>query len=156
LLGASVRTGRIQLFLTPVVGEAEHAAGGLSELTLSVIATLVALVGLFLGWLVYASGRVDWQRLRDRTAAPRQALARGLYVDDAYGRGLVLPGKAAASFAATTVDVKVIDGAVNGTGRIVARLASAGRRLQTGFVRTYALAFLFGAVALLVVLAVRS
>jgi NADH-quinone oxidoreductase subunit L len=156
LLGVSVQSGRIQLFLTPVVGEAEHAAGGLSELTLSVIATAVALVGLILGWLIYGSGRVDWQRLRDRAAGPRRALAEGLFVDEAYGRGIVLPGKAAASFAATTVDVKVIDGAVNGTGRFVSRLATAGRRLQTGFVRTYALAFLFGAVALLVVLAVRS
>jgi NADH-quinone oxidoreductase subunit L len=156
LLGVSVQSGRIQLFLTPVVGEAEHAAGGLSELTLSVIATAVALVGLILGWLIYGSGRVDWQRLRDRVAGPRRALAEGLFVDEAYGRGIVLPGKAAASFAATTVDVKVIDGAVNGTGRFVSRLATAGRRLQTGFVRTYVLAFLFGAVALLVVLAVRS
>jgi NADH-quinone oxidoreductase subunit L len=156
LLGASVRSGRIQLYLAPVVGEAEHTAGGLSELTLSVIATAVALVGLILGWLIYGSGRVDWQRLRDRVAGPRRALAEGLFVDEAYGRGIVLPGKAAASFAATTVDLKVIDGAVNGTGRFVSRLALAGRRLQTGFVRTYALAFLFGAVALLVVLAVRS
>jgi NADH-quinone oxidoreductase subunit L len=156
LLGISLRSGRIQLFLAPVVGEAEHAAGGLSELTLSVIATAVALVGLILGWLIYGSGRVDWRRLRDRVAGPRRALAEGLFVDEAYGRGIVLPGKAAASFAATTVDVKLIDGAVNGTGRLVSRLASAGRRLQTGFVRTYALAFLFGAVALLVVLAVRS
>ncbi|MGH2678024.1 MAG: NADH-quinone oxidoreductase subunit L [Actinomycetota bacterium] len=156
LLGASVRSGRIQLYLAPVVGEAEHAAGGLSELALSVLATLVALVGLILGWLIYGSGRVDWQRLRDRVAGPRRALAEGLFVDEAYGRGIVLPGKAAASFAAITVDLKVIDGAVNGTGRFVARLAAAGRRLQTGLVRTYALAFLFGAVALLVVLAVRS
>jgi NADH-quinone oxidoreductase subunit L len=156
LLGASVRSGRIQLYLAPVVGEAEHAAGGLSELALSVLATLVALVGLILGWLIYGSGRVDWQRLRDRVAGPRRALAEGLFVDEAYGRGIVLPGKAAASFAATTVDLKVIDGAVNGMGRFVSRLASAGRKLQTGFVRTYALAFLFGVVALLVVVAVRS
>jgi len=99
---------------------------------------------------------MDWQRLRDRVAGPRRALAEGLFVDEAYERGIVLPGKAAASFAATTVDLKVIDGAVNGTGRFVSRLASAGRKLQTGFVRTYALAFLFGVVALLVVLAVRS
>jgi NADH-quinone oxidoreductase subunit L len=156
LLGASVQSGRVQLFLAPVVGEAEHAAGGLSELTLSLIATAVALVGLILGWLVYGSGRVNWLRLRDRLAEPRRALAEGLFVDEAYGRGIVLPGKAAASFTATTVDVKVIDGAVNGMGRFVARLASVGRRFQTGFVRTYALAFLFGAVALLVVVAVRS
>jgi NADH-quinone oxidoreductase subunit L len=158
LLGASVETGRIQRFLEPVVGRAEHVAGagGLSELGLSAIATAVALAGLALGWLVYGSGRVDWGRLRRRFSGPKRALARGFYVDDLYGRGLVLPGKAAASFAAYDVDAKVIDGAANGLGRAVSGLAAAGRRLQTGLVRTYALAFLLGAVALVVVLAVRS
>jgi NADH-quinone oxidoreductase subunit L len=157
LLGASVEGGRIQRFLEPVVGRAEQTAGGgLSELALSVIATAVALIGLALGWLVYGSGRVDWGRLRQRFSGPKRALANGLYVDALYGRGLVLPGKAAASFAAYGVDAKVIDGAANGLGRVVSGLAAAGRRLQTGLVRTYALAFLLGAVALVVVLAVRS
>jgi NADH-quinone oxidoreductase subunit L len=157
LLGASVETGRIQGFLAPVVGEAEHAAeGGLSELALSVIATAVALAGLGVGWLVYRSGRVDWQRLRERVGGVRRALARGLYVDDAYGRWLVRPGKAVSSFAAYTVDARFIDGSVNGLGRLFARVGSAGRRVQTGLVRTYALAFLLGAVALVVVLVVQS
>jgi NADH-quinone oxidoreductase subunit L len=156
LLGASVRTGRIQTFLAPVVGEAHEAAGGLSELSLSIIATAVALAGLALGWFVYGSGRVDWQRLRERLSGVRRTLAHGFYVDDAYGQGLVLPGKAMSTFAAYTVDARVIDGAVDGLGRAFARLAAAGRRLQTGLVRSYALVFLLGAVALLIVLGVRS
>jgi NADH-quinone oxidoreductase subunit L len=156
LLGASVQTGRIQHFLAPVVGEAEHAAGGLSELALSVIATAVAVAGLLIGWFVYGSGRVDWQRLRRRLSGVRRTLAHGFYVDDAYGRGLVLPGKTLSSFAAYTLDARVIDGAVDGLGRAFGRLAAAGRRLQSGLVRSYALAFLLGAVALLIVLGVRS
>ena len=156
LLGASVETGRIQHFLAPVVGEAEHAAGGLSELALSVIATAVALAGLLVGWFVYGSGRVDWQRLRQRLSGVRRTLGHGFYVDDAYGRGLVLPAKALSSFAAYTLDARVIDGAVDGLGRAFGRLAAVGRRLQSGLVRSYALAFLLGAVALLIVLGVRS
>ena len=158
LLGASARTGRIQGFLAPVVGEAEHAGagGGLSELGLSVIATAVALTGLALGWGVYGSARVDWQRVRERFGGLRRTLAHGFYVDDAYGRGLVLPAKAVSSFAASTLDARLIDGAVDGLGRVVIRLATAGRRVQSGLVRTYALAFLLGAVALVLVLVVRS
>jgi NADH-quinone oxidoreductase subunit L len=156
LLGASVQTGRIQHFLAPVVGEAEHAAGGLSELALSVIATAVALAGLLVGWFVYGSGRVDWQRLRRRLSGVRRTLAHGFYVDDVYGRGLVLPGKTLSFFAAYTLDARVIDGAVDGLGRAFGRLAATGRRLQSGLVRSYALAFLLGAVALLIVLGVRS
>jgi NADH-quinone oxidoreductase subunit L len=157
LLGGSVETGRIQVFLAPVVGQAEHAAGGgLSELGLSVIATAVALTGLVVGWWIYGSGRVDWQQVRERFGGVRRTLAHGFYIDEAYGRGLVAPAWAASRFAASSVDTRVIDGAVNGIGRTFARLASTGRRLQTGLVRTYALTFLLGVVALVLVLVVRS
>jgi NADH-quinone oxidoreductase subunit L len=49
-------------------------------------------------------------------------------------------------FLANPIDKLVIDGAVNGTGRVVARAAGGLRKLQTGYVRTYALALLIGAV----------
>jgi NADH-quinone oxidoreductase subunit L len=158
LLGLSIQTGRVQSFLAPVFGHAEHAAatGGLSELVLSVIASLVAASGLAIGWYVYGSGRVDVWRMRKRYAGTKRALESGLYLDDIYGRGLVLPGKAAASYAASVVDQRVIDGAANGLGRAFAGLAGAGRKVQTGFVRTYALAFLVGAATLLILLVVRS
>ncbi len=158
LLGLSIQTGRVQSFLAPVFGHAEHAAatGGLSELVLSVIASLVAATGLAIGWYVYGSGRVDVWRMRKRYAGTKRALESGLYVDELYGRGLVLPGRAAASFTASVVDQRVIDGAANGLGRAFAGLAGAGRKVQTGFVRTYALSFLVGAASLLVLLVARS
>ena len=53
-------------------------------------------------------------------------------------------------------DLRVIDGAVNGLGRAFGGLAGAGRRLQSGLVRTYALAFLAGVVALILVVVVRA
>jgi NADH-quinone oxidoreductase subunit L len=141
-----------------VFGHAEHAAatGGLSEFALSVIASAVAATGLAIGWYVYGSGRVDLWSLRKRYGGTKRALESGLYVDEAFGHGLVMPGKAAASYTANVVDQRVIDGAANGLGRAFAGLAGAGRKLQTGFVRTYALAFLVGAATLLVLLVARS
>jgi NADH-quinone oxidoreductase subunit L len=157
LLGVSIQGGRIQRFLGPVVGEAEaHAAGGLSEVGLSVVASIVAAAGIVLAWVVYGSGRVDWLALRARFGGVRRALNRGLYVDDAYGAFLVVPGKAAAGFSASVLDVRLVDGAANGIGRAFLRLAGVGRRLQTGLVRTYALAFLLGAAALVFLVVVRS
>ncbi len=158
LLGVSATTGVIQRFLSGVFGEAEHGAvaGGLSEVGLAVIASAVALAGLAIGWWVYGSGRVDWPALRTRFAGVQRTLAHGFYVDDFYGRAIVLPGKAAASFAANVVDTRVIDGAVNGLGRGFSALAGAGRRVQTGLVRTYALTFLLGVVGILLFVVVRS
>jgi NADH-quinone oxidoreductase subunit L len=153
LLGLSVSNGRIQSFLAPVVGAAEPPAvsGGLSEAALSIIASAVAVGGIALGWFVYGSGRIDWAALRARYAGARRALARGFFVDDLYGALIVLPGKAASAFLAYVVDRRVIDGAVNGLGELFRGLAGAGRRVQSGLVRTYALAYLLGAVAVLVV-----
>jgi NADH-quinone oxidoreductase subunit L len=158
LLGLQVQTGRVQSFLAPVFGGAEHAAaaGGLSELALSIIASLVAAAGLVVGWYVYGSGRVDVWRLRRRYAGTKRALESGLYLDDLYGRALVLPGKEVAAFTASVVDQRLIDGAFTGIGRAFASLAAAGRRLQTGLVRTYALAFLLGAATLLILVVARS
>jgi NADH-quinone oxidoreductase subunit L len=48
-----------------------------------------------------------------------------------------------------TVDVRVIDGAVNGVGESVAGLAERLRRLQSGSVRTYAASLFFGVVLIL-------
>ncbi|MGH2711959.1 MAG: NADH-quinone oxidoreductase subunit L [Actinomycetota bacterium] len=157
LLGLSVQTGRVQSFLASVFGGEEHAAaGGLSEVTLAIIASLIAISGIVLGWYIYGSGRVDVWGLRHRYAGTKRALESGLYLDDAYGRTLVMPGKAAASFLAYKVDQKVIDGGLVGVGRAFAGLAAVGRKLQTGLVRTYALAFLLGATLLLLLLVARS
>jgi NADH-quinone oxidoreductase subunit L len=77
------------------------------------------------------------------------------YVDEIYGRALVLPGKALAYFCAYTVDARGIDGIVNGVGRVVAATAEGLRRLQTGYVRNYGATFLLGVVIVVSVLALR-
>jgi len=49
-------------------------------------------------------------------------------------------------FLANPIDKLVIDGAVNGTGRLVAWAAGGLRKMQTGYVRNYALVLLVGVV----------
>jgi NADH-quinone oxidoreductase subunit L len=151
LLGLSATTGLVHAFLGPVVGEAGHepVATGLSEFALVLIATSVALAGVAVGWLMYGSGLIDWAAVRVRLGVVQRALARGWYVDDVYGSVVVLPGKVTSAFLAYVFDQRVIDGAVNGLGTAFGRLAGTGRRVQTGLVRSYALVFLLGAVALL-------
>jgi NADH-quinone oxidoreductase subunit L len=115
----------------------------------------VAFGGLLVAWFVYASGRVDWLAVRMRVASAQRFLNRGMYVDDLYANVLVAPGKAGSAFLASVVDTRVVDGAVNGLGVFVQWLARTGRRVQTGLVRSYALAFLLGALALLVYVGFR-
>jgi NADH-quinone oxidoreductase subunit L len=156
LLGLSATTGVIPTFLTPVVGKPHEAVTGPSEIVLSIISVLVALAGIGLAFFVYLSGRIDWVALRTRLAGPKRALQHGLYVDDFYGSAVVGPAKLGAAFTAFVLDKRVVDGAVNGVGALVSVAARAGRKVQTGLVRSYALALLLGAVGILLFVAVRS
>ncbi len=149
LLLSTSAEGTLARVLEPVTGPVPHGEG-LSTLALSVIATAIALGALVAAWWVYASGRVEWLTLRERLQPRPRAARNGWYVDQAYSTLFVNPGAAAARFTANVFDTKVVDGLVNGVGAGTRRLAAVGRLLQTGFVRSYALAFLLGAVGVLV------
>jgi NADH-quinone oxidoreductase subunit L len=155
LLGLSATTGVIAKFLTPVVGQTKEATAGPSEVVRTSLSVAVALLGIGLAYLVYLSGRIDWVALRVRLAGGKRTLMRGFYVDDFYSGAVVGPAKLVAAFLAYVFDRRVIDGTANGLGRGFSALAVAGRRVQTGLVRTYALAFLLGVVGVLWYLAVR-
>jgi NADH-quinone oxidoreductase subunit L len=83
-------------------------------------------------------------------------LRRAYFLDDVYDALIGRPGQAFARFCATVVDTKIIDGAVNGVGRLARFTGSALRRVQTGFVRQYALGIVVGVVGLLAWMAVRA
>ena len=93
--------------------------------------------------------------LRVRMAPIQRLFANGWYLDNYYAAILVTPGKALAAFSAYVFDARFLDGIVNGTGGLVHRLANAGRKIQSGFVRSYALAFLVGVVGVLVYVGFR-
>jgi NADH-quinone oxidoreductase subunit L len=155
ILSLNAITGRLPSFLTPVFGQVVEPVKGLPELTLTVISVAVALLGVLVGWFVWGSGRVDWLAMRERIPGLRAFLAHGWYVDDLYAHELQPAGAFGARFLAFGVDRRVIDGAVNAIGWLVERLSGVGRRVQTGFVRNYALALLVGVVALFVYVGTR-
>jgi NADH-quinone oxidoreductase subunit L len=147
--------GRLARFLEPVAGRVPTGPG-LSVPALDAIAIVVTLGALLAAWYVFASRRVDWLGLRERLQPIPRVLANGWYVDSAYRTVLVEPARALARITAVVIDVGIIDGSVNAIGRGVKSLASAGRRVQTGYVRNYALGVGLGVVALLFWVGVRG
>jgi len=96
-------------------------------------------------------GAADEHRAADRVAERfrglRQLLANKYYVDEIYDATVVQPIRIVSEEALwKKIDVRLIDGAVNGAGEIVGGLSEVGRRLQTGSVRTYAASLLVGVV----------
>ncbi|HEY5728098.1 MAG TPA: hypothetical protein VIV08_05750, partial [Acidimicrobiia bacterium] len=65
-------------------------------------------------------------------------------------------GRKASEALAFEVDAKVVDGAVNGVGRLVQGGADLIRPLQTGFARSYVLGILLGTVGLVAWLLARG
>jgi len=113
-------------------------------------------ISLSIAWWIYGSGRVDPVAFRARMEPMATAAQRGCYVDRAYDVAIVQPSKALARLTSDVVDALVIDGAVNGIAGLVKRSASGGKLVQTGFVRTYALALFLGAVLVLGFIGVRG
>ena len=155
LLDLSAETGRLTSFLAPVLGPLRVGTSGPREAVLVVSSILVALAGIAAAYFIYGSGKVDWAELRVRLAPLHRSLERGWGIDDAYAAVLATPGKAVAAFTAYVFDLRFIDGIVNGVGTVTQGFAGVGRRIQTGFVRNYALVFLAGGVAVLVYVGFR-
>jgi NADH-quinone oxidoreductase subunit L len=154
VLGLSAEGGLLERFLEPVVGAPEHGEAFASEPVLVAISVALAAAAVGIAFWVWASGRVDWQAFPERQPELAGWLANAFYLNALYAWLVQHPGKGLGR-SLTVVDDRVIDGAVNEVGEQVGRAAGLAPRIQRGFVRSYALGFLLGAAALLLVLAVR-
>ena len=68
------------------------------------------------------------------------------FIDEIYDAVFVQPIKAMSEHVLWKADARVIDGAVNGAGTIVAETGAALRTIQTGSMRAYAVSVLLGVV----------
>ncbi len=126
-------------------------------LTLGILAALsilAAVVGAGAGILAYNRPQERWRRFEESFEPLWGTWELAYGVDDLYGRTLVIPGRRLAEATAFSVDSKVVDGAVNGVGRLVRGAGVWARPLQTGFVRNYGVLFLGGALVVVVWLVV--
>src|SRR5207249_1278527 len=134
---------------------APELTSGLSAPALSTIATAAGLAGAAAAGYMYLGG-FDWERRRQRAGILWRAARNRLYVDSFYEFLFTGAGRLAATALAFVVDQLWIDGIVNNVGRGMALLSGTVRRVQTGYVRTYALGILAGGVVLLGLLVGRT
>jgi NADH-quinone oxidoreductase subunit L len=135
----------LEHFLDPVFEglHLAHPPEGSTELILAVISVAAAIVGIGLAWMRYRS------KVPAEDGLGWRVLSNGYYVDDAYAGVFARGGKLAAAWMAFRFDARVIDGAVEGVGALTRKVGGWLRPLQTGFVRSYGVAVVAGAVGLL-------
>ena len=132
------------------VGEAGGDVEGGLELSLMVVSSIVAIVGIGLAAFIWLKRREIADAIAARFPGMYRLLLNKYYVDEIYDAVIVQPIKRFSTTALWRgVDVGLIDGAVNGVGTAVRQMGDVLRRLQTGSVRSYAVSFVVGVIVVL-------
>ena len=143
--------GTLERFLEPVFhryAEPVHVVPGgeAMQRPLMVISVALGLLGIALAYVTYVAS----PRLAERVGSWYPGLYRLLlnrwYVDELYGLLVVRPTRRLGDFLSDAVDPAFTDEIVRGAARAVQTGSLGLRRLQTGFLRDYALGVLAGAV----------
>jgi NADH-quinone oxidoreductase subunit L len=125
------------------VPESSHATAEshATEWILMLVSVLIAVAGILIGRSWFGKNPL-WQ--------PPQLLEDKYRVDEAYDAAIIQPvKKGSASILWKFVDVKIIDGLVNGAGALAKQLGGAMRHLQSGLARSYVAFVVLGALLII-------
>jgi NADH-quinone oxidoreductase subunit L len=127
-------------WLEPVVhgAEVEPVVASGTKIALAAIATVAGLAGIAVAFAVYIQRRVE--------PVEPELLLHAYHYDDALAATVGGPLTVGAQFTADVIDKRGIDGAVDGAGWIARWVGSQVRKVQSGYVRNYALGIAGGAV----------
>lgn len=134
-------------WLTPSLGTHE-APTLVMELIALTLGILIAGFGFLISYAWHISNETWPRRLAGSLNSLQPALQNKWYVDDFYNNNIVLPLRRFGVWLAETVDSQLIDGAVNGVGRVTVAVGEQARKLQNGAIPSYALSILLGVVVL--------
>jgi NADH-quinone oxidoreductase subunit L len=165
----------IARFLEPSFAGAVHEPHHVSHLVewlLMAFSVGIGVLGIFLAYRFYVKDSSISERLARRWAGAHRVLSNKYYVDEAYN-ATVIRGTVSSARGLWAVDRNVVDGGVNGAGkitvitswfsgltdrsvvdglvnavgRVIQEASFTFRRLQTGLIQNYALLMLFGVFA---------
>ncbi len=131
-------------WLAPVFGEPEAAEHVVAPAVVGLVVTAVAALGVLAAWLFV--GRREVPEVAPARVSPVVRAARRSLYADAINESLFMRPGQWLTRALVWLDNRGVDGAVNGLAATLGGSSSRLGRAQTGFVRSYALGMLGGAV----------
>jgi NADH-quinone oxidoreductase subunit L len=134
----------LSAWLEPVFGEPEAAAHVVAPATVGLVVTVVMFLGVLAAWLFV--GRREVPVTAPTRVSPIVRAARNALYADTVNESLFMRPGQWLTRALVFFDNRGVDGAVNGLAATLGGSSSRLGRTQTGFVRTYALGMLGGAV----------
>jgi NADH-quinone oxidoreductase subunit L len=112
-----------------------------TEYALMALSVLIAIIGIGIGWTWFNKNPL-WQ--------PPQLLEEKYRVDELYDATIIQPvKKGSTSVLWKFIDVKIIDGFVNGAGSAAKQIGGVLRYLQSGYARGYVALVVLGAILII-------
>ncbi|MER6753474.1 NADH-quinone oxidoreductase subunit L [Micromonospora echinofusca] len=134
-------------WLTPVLGEVPggEAHGVLSHTVITILSILITILGAGLAWFLFRNGTAT----APQPAGVLVTAARKNLYTDAFNEAVFEKPGIFLTRALVFLDNRGVDGLVNGLAAGIGGGSGRLRRLQTGFVRSYATSILTGALLVL-------
>jgi len=134
-------------FLEPVLrgGHEAHISHELEWILIG-ISVGVALLGIIIAWFFYIKAPRIPERIRERFPRIYKLLYNKYYMDEIYDAAFVNPTVRGSEKIYDHFDLKVIDGAVNGTAKVTGLSGKILSYFQSGLIKDYALIFLLGVI----------
>ncbi len=137
-------------FLEPVIHAPHGAHLSLSSEWMLILASVaVALFGIFIAYVFYLKKPDIPHNLVARFPWLYKLLYNKYYMDEIYNATFVNSTIKGSELVYKHFDLKVIDGALNGSAKTMNTIGKLLSSLQTGLIKDYALVFLLGALILL-------
>jgi NADH-quinone oxidoreductase subunit L len=127
------------------------------EFLLIILAICIALLGIYLAKKLYKAGNLEKSsKISKSFSFSHKILLNKYYLDEGIYAAIINPILSISSgFLLKIVDIKMIDGIVNGLAKSTALVSSQIRKIQTGIAQNYAILMVFGIVAILAFLLVK-
>jgi NADH-quinone oxidoreductase subunit L len=140
-------------FLSVVFKGKEHAdiahVSYSAEYLLMILSIAVVLVGILIAYRLYITHPDLPKKLSQKYKGAYTILLNKYYVDEFYAKTVINPLLNLALWCWRFVDAKIIDGAANGSAFLTGWISAVIQKLQTGYVRNYALSLVLGVVIIL-------
>ncbi len=137
-------------FLEPVIKEVQEVHLSIqTEWMLIAIAAVVAFLGIFIAYVFYIRSPLIPRNLATRFPTIYKLMFNKYYVDEIYNAVFVKPTIKGSEIIYDNFDLKVIDGAVNGTATATGFAGKILSYFQSGLIKDYGLIFLLGVIIFL-------
>ncbi len=142
-------------WLEPIVGKGEEIAiqsrilqGEGMEIPLMIVSVVIAITGILLATRYYKS-KTTLEADEKKLGTLHKLSTGKFYVDEIYDGAIIQPTYSISnSFLYKIVDVRIIDGIVNGSAAGIDWISTMIRKMQTGIVQNYAVMIVVGILVL--------